>query len=47
MKKFLYRTFAAAIILISVVTPNAFAQTDFKKIEGDEIKNNPTLQDFS
>ena len=28
------------------MTPSAFAQTDFNRIEGDEIKNSPISQDI-
>jgi len=46
MTKFLYATLTATMILISVTTSGAFAQTDFTTIEGNEIKNNPISQDI-
>lgn len=46
MTKILYVTLAASILFISIGMTNAHAQTDFKKIEGDELKNNPVSQDI-
>ena len=47
MTKLLYATITAAIILMSVTTTEAFAQTDFNEISGkDNIKNNPISQDI-
>ncbi len=47
MTKLLYATLTAAIILMSVTATDAFAQTDFNKVEGkDNIKNNPISQDI-
>ncbi|QLH08022.1 hypothetical protein C5F50_10075 [Nitrosopumilus ureiphilus] len=31
---------------MSAFTPNVFAQSDFKKIEGNDIQNNPIFQDI-
>ena len=46
MTKIPYALILTAVIAISVLTPNAFAQSDFKRIDGDEIKNNPISQDI-
>lgn len=47
MTRLLYATLTAAIILMSVTATDAFAQTDFNKVEGkDNIKNNPISQDI-
>jgi hypothetical protein len=46
MTKFLYTATIASIIVMSVCNANAFAQSDFKKIDGDEIQNNPIAQDI-
>lgn len=46
MTKLLLASIIAAVITLSVFAPNAFAQSDFKKIEGDDIKNNPVFQDI-
>ena len=46
MTKLPYALILTAVIAISVLTPNAFAQSDFKRIDGDEIKNNPISQDI-
>ncbi|MFB5608552.1 MAG: hypothetical protein ACE5RG_10690 [Candidatus Nitrosomaritimum yanchengensis] len=46
MTKLLYATIITSIIIMSVFSTNAFAQSDFKKIHGDEIQNNPVAQDI-
>lgn len=39
MTKFLYVSMTTVFLLMSVLTTNAFAETNFKKIEGDDLKN--------
>lgn len=46
MTKLLYASILTAAIAMFALTPSAFAQTDFNRIEGDEIKNNPISQDI-
>ncbi|MHA7647927.1 hypothetical protein [Nitrosopumilus sp. S4] len=46
MTKLLYASIIASIILMSVFSADAFAQSNFKKIEGKEIQNNPVSQDI-
>ena len=46
MTKLLYASILTAAIAMSLLTPSAFAQTDFNRIEGDEIKNSPISQDI-
>ena len=46
MTKLLYASILTAAIAMSFLTPGAFAQTDFNRIEGDEIKNSPISQDI-
>ncbi len=45
MTKLLYASIIASVIMMSVFSTNAFAQSDFKKIEGDEL-NNSVSQDI-
>ncbi|WP_278974366.1 hypothetical protein [Nitrosopumilus sp.] len=45
MTKLLYASILASVIVMSVFTADAFAQSDFKKIEGDDL-NNPVSQDI-
>jgi hypothetical protein len=45
MTKLLYASIIASVIVMSVFSANAFAQSDFKKIEGDDL-NNPISQDI-
>ncbi|WP_255465410.1 hypothetical protein [Nitrosopumilus sp. b3] len=45
MTKLLYASIIASVIVMSVFSTNAFAQSDFKKIEGDELLN-PISQDI-
>lgn len=45
MTKLLYPSIIASVIIMSVFSANAFAQSDFKKIEGDDL-NNPISQDI-
>lgn len=45
MTKLLYASIIASVIVMSVFSANAFAQSDFKKIEGDDL-NNPVSQDI-
>ncbi|MGY5142964.1 MAG: hypothetical protein ACW9XH_00590 [Candidatus Nitrosopumilus sp. bin_32a] len=45
MTKLLYASIIASVIIMSVFSTNAFAQSDFKKIEGDEL-NNSVSQDI-
>jgi len=33
-------------LIMSVLTTNIFAETDFKKIPGDDLKNNPVSIDI-
>jgi len=46
MTKFLYVLLTTAFLLTSILTTNAFAETDFKKIQGDDLKNNPIPLDI-
>ena len=46
MTNLLYASILTAAIAMSLLTPSAFAQTDFKRIDGDEIKNSPISQDI-
>lgn len=46
MTKLLYASIIASVIVMSVFSTNAFAQSDFKKIDSDEIQNNPALKDI-
>jgi hypothetical protein len=46
MTKLLYASMIASVIMMSVFGTDAFAQSDFKKIEGDEILTNPISQDI-
>lgn len=46
MTKFLFASIIAAAIALSALTPNVLAQSDFKKIEGNDIQNNPVYQDI-
>lgn len=46
MTKLLYASIIASVIALSIFSTNAFAQSDFKKIDSDEIQNNPVLQDI-
>ncbi|MDH3279225.1 MAG: hypothetical protein OEM17_03540 [Nitrosopumilus sp.] len=46
MTKLLHASIIASVIMMSVFSTNAFAQSDFKKFEGDEILNNPVSQDI-
>lgn len=46
MTKLLYATIIASIIVMSVFSTDAFAQSDFKKINGDKIQNNHVAQDI-
>lgn len=46
MTKLLYATLTAAIILMSVTATEAFAQTNFNQVQGQDIKNNPISQDM-
>lgn len=39
MTKFLYVSMTTVFLLMSVLTTNAFAETNFKKVEGDDLKN--------
>ncbi|MGY5149855.1 MAG: hypothetical protein ACW9W3_07305 [Candidatus Nitrosopumilus sp. bin_68KS] len=45
MTKLLYASIIASVIMMSVFSTNAFAQSDFKKFEGDEL-NNSVSQDI-
>lgn len=36
----------SVVILISAILPSAFAADDFKKSQGDDLKNNPAVQDI-
>ncbi|BDQ30333.1 hypothetical protein NZNM25_10240 [Nitrosopumilus zosterae] len=45
MTKLLYASIIASVIVMSVFSADAFAQSDFKKIEGDDL-NNPVSQDI-
>ena len=45
MTRLLYASIIASVIVMSVFSTNAFAQSDFKKIEGDEL-NNSISQDI-
>ena len=40
-KYLLHVSLTTVFLLMSVLTTNAFAETDFEKIQGDDIKNNP------
>ncbi|WP_246282038.1 hypothetical protein [Nitrosopumilus ureiphilus] len=46
MMKLLFASIIAAVMVLSAFTPNVFAQSDFKKIEGNDIQNNPIFQDI-
>ncbi|MDH5658687.1 MAG: hypothetical protein OEY17_05050 [Nitrosopumilus sp.] len=46
MTKFLYVSLTTAFLLMSVLTTNAFAETDFKKIQGEDLQNNPMALDI-
>ncbi|WP_246275348.1 hypothetical protein [Nitrosopumilus oxyclinae] len=46
MTKLLYASILTAVFAMSVLTPNAFAQSDFNRIDGDEIKNSSISQDI-
>lgn len=46
MTKFLHISLATVFLLMSLLTTNAFAETDFKKIQGDDLKNNPVSLDI-
>jgi len=45
MTRLLYASIIASVIIMSVFSTNAFAQSDFKKIEGNEL-NNSISQDI-
>jgi hypothetical protein len=45
MTKLLHASIIASVMVLSVFGTNAFAQSDFKKIQGDEL-NNPISQDI-
>ncbi|WP_297471505.1 hypothetical protein [Nitrosopumilus sp.] len=45
MTKLLYASIIASVIVMSVFSADAFAQSDFKKIEGNDL-NNPVSQDI-
>ena len=45
MTRLLYASIIASVIVMSVFSTNAFAQSDFKKIEGNEL-NNSISQDI-
>ena len=45
MTKLLHASIIASVMILSVFGTNAFAQSDFKKIEGNEL-NNPISQDI-
>lgn len=46
MTNLLYASILTAVIAMFALTPSAFAQSDFNRIEGDEIKNSPISQDI-
>jgi len=46
MTKLLHISLATVFLLTSLLTSNAFAETDFKKIQGDDLKNNPISLDI-
>lgn len=46
MTKLLYVSLTTVFLLMSILTTNAFAETDFKKIQGDDLKNNPISLDI-
>ncbi|MDF2421391.1 MAG: hypothetical protein OPY06_00065, partial [Nitrosopumilus sp.] len=45
MTKLLHASIIASVMVLSVFGTNAFAQSDFKKIQGDEL-NNPISQEI-
>lgn len=45
MTKFLY-VLLTTFLLTSILTTNVFAETDFKKIQGDDLKSNPIPLDI-
>jgi len=46
MTKLLFASIITAAIMLSAFTPNALAQSDFNKIEGNDIQDNPVFQDI-
>lgn len=46
MTKLLYVSLTTVFLLMSVLTTNAFAETDFKKIQGGDLQNNPVALDI-
>jgi len=46
MTKFLYVSMTTVFLLMSVLTTNAFAETNFQKIQGSDIQNNPVSLDI-
>ena len=46
MTKLLYVSLTTVFLFASIMTTNAFAETDFQKIQGDDLKNNPVSLDI-